>query len=186
MLLERRGLLGRRREKPRFGPECAGITCISLPYGEKGQGQKHGYNEGCMGLHSFVKVLPRKSAPRTLYCRYKHRHSFQRSSAFSSDISQITPKFGEIIPPSHRHGNCNPCAAIRWHDFGNRPALGRPFGHFSPHPTASAPTGAASFTPASARPSIPAAAKAPQPSRPSKPPSTPTAVPTQGCSTLST
>ena len=27
-----------------------------------------------------------------------------------------------------------PYAAIRWHDFGNRPALGRPLGHFSRHP----------------------------------------------------
>ena len=30
--------------------------------------------------------------------------------------------------------NCIPYAAIRWHDFGNRPALGRPLGHFSRHP----------------------------------------------------
>ena len=27
-----------------------------------------------------------------------------------------------------------PMTAIRWHDFGNRPALGRPLGHFSRHP----------------------------------------------------
>ena len=38
----------------------------------------------------------------------------------------------EIVPLSHRQGNCIPYAAIRWHDFGNRPALGRPLGH-SPH-----------------------------------------------------
>ena len=31
-------------------------------------------------------------------------------------------------------GTVSPYAAIRWHDFGNRPALGRPLGHFSRHP----------------------------------------------------
>ena len=36
----------------------------------------------------------------------------------------------EFVPLSHRQGNCIPYAAIRWHDFGNRPALGRPLGHF--------------------------------------------------------
>ena len=43
-------------------------------------------------------------------------------------------KFVEFVPLSHRQGNCIPYAAIRWHDFGNRPALGRPLGHFSRHP----------------------------------------------------
>ncbi len=42
----------------------------------------------------------------------------------------MTSKFVEIVPPSHQQGNCIPFAAIRWHDFGNRPALGRPFGHY--------------------------------------------------------
>ncbi len=51
-----------------------------------------------------------------------------------SDIPQITTRFGEIVPPSHRQRNCIPSAAIRWPDFGNRPALGRPFGHFPCHP----------------------------------------------------
>ena len=46
----------------------------------------------------------------------------------------IPSKFVEIVPLSHRQGNCIPYAAIRWHDFGNRPALGRPLGHFSRHP----------------------------------------------------
>jgi hypothetical protein len=50
-----------------------------------------------------------------------------------SDIPQITSKFVEIVPPSHHQGNCIPFAVIRWHDFSNRPALGRPFGHFSRH-----------------------------------------------------
>ena len=35
MLLERCELLGRRREKPRLGPERVGITRTSLRYGEK-------------------------------------------------------------------------------------------------------------------------------------------------------
>ena len=52
----------------------------------------------------------------------------------SADIPHIPSKFVEIVPLSHRQGNCIPYAAIRWHDFGNRPALGRPLGHFSRHP----------------------------------------------------
>ncbi len=48
----------------------------------------------------------------------------------SPDIPQMTSKFVEIVPPSHQQGNYIPFAAIRWHDFGDRPALGRPFGHF--------------------------------------------------------
>ena len=51
-----------------------------------------------------------------------------------ADIPHIPSKFVEIVPLSHRQGNCIPYAAIRWHDFGNRPALGRPLGHFSRHP----------------------------------------------------
>ena len=51
-----------------------------------------------------------------------------------ADIPHIPSKFVEIAPLSHRQGNCIPYAAIRWHDFGNRPALGRPLGHFSRHP----------------------------------------------------
>ena len=51
-----------------------------------------------------------------------------------TDIPHIPSKFVEIVPLSHRQGNCIPYAAIRWHDFGNRPALGRPLGHFSRHP----------------------------------------------------
>ena len=54
------------------------------------------------------------------------------------DIPHIPFYFGLQIrnwrPLSHRQGNCIPYAAIRWHDFGNRPALGRPLGHFSRHP----------------------------------------------------
>ena len=57
-----------------------------------------------------------------------------QSIASLADISQLTPKFREIVPPSHRQGNCIPFAAFRWHDFGNRPALVKPFGHFSRHP----------------------------------------------------
>ena len=51
-----------------------------------------------------------------------------------ADIPHIPSKFVEIVPLSHRQGNCIPYAAIRWHDFGNRPAFGRPLGHFSRHP----------------------------------------------------
>ena len=51
-----------------------------------------------------------------------------------ADIPHMPSKFVEIVPLSHRQGNCIPDAAIRWHDFGNRPALGRPLGHFSRHP----------------------------------------------------
>ena len=48
----------------------------------------------------------------------------------------MTFNFVEILPLSQRHGNCILFAAIRWHDFGNRPAIGRPSGHFSRHPDA--------------------------------------------------
>ncbi len=51
----------------------------------------------------------------------------------------MTSKFAEIAPPSHRQGNCIPFAAIRWHDFGNRPALGRPFGPVFHHPDTTLP-----------------------------------------------
>ena len=51
-----------------------------------------------------------------------------------ADIPHMPSKFVEFVPLSHRQGNCIPYAAIRWHDFGNRPALGRPLGHFSRHP----------------------------------------------------
>ena len=51
-----------------------------------------------------------------------------------ADIPHMSSKFVEFVPLSHRQGNCIPYAAIRWHDFGNRPALGRPLGHFSRHP----------------------------------------------------
>ncbi len=50
-----------------------------------------------------------------------------------ADISQITPKFREIVPPFHRQENCIPSAAIRWPDFGDRHALGRRIGQFSRH-----------------------------------------------------
>ncbi len=35
---------------------------------------------------------------------------------------------------------CIPFEAIRWHDFGNRPALGRPFGQFFRHPDTPLPS----------------------------------------------
>ncbi len=51
----------------------------------------------------------------------------KNTADFLADISQITPKFREIVPPFHGQGNCISFAAIRWHDFGDRPSLGRPF-----------------------------------------------------------
>ena len=43
----------------------------------------------------------------------------------------MTSKFVEIVPPSHRQENCIPFAAIRWHDFSNRPVPDTPFGKFT-------------------------------------------------------
>ncbi len=43
----------------------------------------------------------------------------------------MTSKFVKIRRPSHRLGDDVPLAAVRWHDFGDRPAIGRPFGNFS-------------------------------------------------------
>ncbi len=36
-------------------------------------------------------------------------------------------------PPSHQQGNYIPFAAIRWHDFGDRPAIGRRFAQIFRH-----------------------------------------------------
>ncbi len=52
----------------------------------------------------------------------------------STDIPQMTSKFVEVVPPSHQQGNYIPFAAIRWHDFGNRPSFGRSFAHIFRHP----------------------------------------------------
>ena len=68
--------------------------------------------------------------------RAKERRS-NGSLLSRSGISRHSPYTIQIrgnrttFPPQ---GNCIPYAAIRWHDFGNRPALGRPLGHFSRHP----------------------------------------------------
>ena len=45
-----------------------------------------------------------------------------------ADLPQMTSNFVDIVPRYCRQGNCIPSAAIRWHNFGDRPALGRPFG----------------------------------------------------------
>ena len=52
---------------------------------------------------------------------------FNRHSPYTIQIRGNRTTF----PPPR---NCIPYAAIRWHDSGNRPALGRPLGHFSRHP----------------------------------------------------
>ena len=58
-----------------------------------------------------------------------------------SDGNILYPTFPIYHPNSWKSyhfptakGTVSPYAAIRWHDFGNRPALGRPLGHFSRHP----------------------------------------------------
>ncbi len=45
------------------------------------------------------------------------------------DISQMTFRFAEIIPPYHCRGNRIPFTAIRWPDFGDQPSVGRPFAY---------------------------------------------------------
>ncbi len=52
----------------------------------------------------------------------------------STDIPQMTSKVVEIVSPSHQQGNYIPSAAIRWHDFGDRPAIGSPFEPVFHHP----------------------------------------------------
>ncbi len=49
-------------------------------------------------------------------------------------ISQITPKFREIVPPFHRQENCIPSAALRQPDFGGLAVFGSPFGPVFHHP----------------------------------------------------
>jgi hypothetical protein len=48
-----------------------------------------------------------------------------------SGTSQMTFEFVNIKRPSHRRGNHVPLAAVPRHVFGDRPAILRPFGHFS-------------------------------------------------------
>ena len=86
--------------------------------------------ENFAGVMNFV-IFPMFFASSTLYPLWKIKES---SLILYTDIPHIPSKFVEIVPLSHRQGNCIPYAAIRWHDFGNRPALGRPLGHFSRHP----------------------------------------------------
>jgi choline dehydrogenase-like flavoprotein len=50
-----------------------------------------------------------------------------------ADISQMSSKYREIIPPFHRQRNCIPSAAIRWLDSGDRHALRRPFAQIFRH-----------------------------------------------------
>ena len=64
----------------------------------------------------------------------EHWKHLRTTNPIETDIPHMPSKFVEFVPLSHRQGNCIPYAAIRWHDFGNRPALGRPLGHFSRHP----------------------------------------------------
>ena len=92
----------------------------------------------CGGVQASESSVVRK---RKASRRYVPHVSWERHCSDSSehghicaDIPHIPSKFVEIVPLSHRQGNCIPDAAIRWHDFGNRPALGRPLGHFSRHP----------------------------------------------------
>ena len=62
-----------------------------------------------------------------------HDNAMVETGFKTTDIPQMTYKFVKIVPSSHRQGNCIPFAAARRQDFGYRPALGRPFGHFFRH-----------------------------------------------------
>ena len=92
------------------------------------------------GLNSLIPLqnLAQKRPTREFGIRFLPKTenfvSKIRLEGLLTDIPQMTSKFVEIVPLSDRQGRCIPFAAIRGHDFGNRPALGRPFGHFSHHP----------------------------------------------------
>ena len=58
---------------------------------------------------------------------------FETAAGDEADITQMTSRFAEIIPPYHRRGNGIPFAAIRWPDFGDQPSVGRPFGQICRH-----------------------------------------------------
>ncbi len=45
----------------------------------------------------------------------------------------MTSNFRKLVPPFHRQGNGIPSAAIRWPDFGDRPAIGRVFAQIFHH-----------------------------------------------------
>ena len=83
-------------------------------------------------LKSEARRLSRKGRKRAIGGGMSYHLEF--AEQLLPDIPHIPSKFMEFVPLSHRQGNCIPYAAIRWHDFGNRPALGRPLGHFSRHP----------------------------------------------------
>ena len=118
-----------------------GLSVGALPHHQGGGEDAHAARPA--GQHSeFYPHLgwqaARRSCPR--YALAGSRSHLRRGSWLRrlcpplSDIPHMPSKFVEIVPLSHRQGNCIPYAAIRWHDFGNRPALGRPLGHFSRHP----------------------------------------------------
>ena len=88
-----------------------------------GSGGRLGEIEACTWLLESGQ-LPKGSYAKT----YK-----KRAGLYLPDITQMTSRFAEIIPPYHRRGNCIPFAAIRWPDFGDQPSVGRPFGQICRH-----------------------------------------------------
>ena len=98
------------------------------------------FSDQCGSYPEFAKKFAHSAGGKSSMASAiaAHRSSMVRAPTLRrialTDIPHIPSKFVEIVPLSHRQGNCIPYAAIRWHDFGNRPALGRPLGHFSRHP----------------------------------------------------
>ena len=112
-----------------------------FPYGTPGLGNVLRFKE----FRSIAKAKPNPYQILSGGLLFNNRHcyigvgvSYETKLGLKeielTDIPHIPSKFMEFVPLSHRQGNCIPYAAIRWHDFGNRPALGRPLGHFSRHP----------------------------------------------------
>ena len=112
-----------------------------FPYGTPGLGNVLRFKE----FRSIAKAKPNPYQILSGGLLFNNRHcyigvgvSYETKLGLKeielTDIPHIPSKFVEFVPLSHRQGNCIPYAAIRWHDFGNRPALGRPLGHFSRHP----------------------------------------------------
>ena len=102
---------------------------------------RHCYATGLLEAGVELHVIQRRLGHSSIRSTMRYLHlAHDKTSATPSpldllaDIPHIPSKFVEIVPLSHRQGNCIPYAAIRWHDFGNRPALGRPLGHFFRHP----------------------------------------------------
>ena len=109
------------------------------------------HRAGALGRHRHARRYGRMRARQARQRRAASERNRDHPGRVCQRRSKISPPGRSKTSPLNRHSpytiqirgnrttfppprNCIPYAAIRWHDFGNRPALGRPLGHFSRHP----------------------------------------------------